>query len=145
MRILFYILISIITTFISCRTKIKAVNPTQRDVLSSKSVPLICDSIKESFSQIDILGNEYLTERLKPIRNNFKRITSINKWSSVITKDIWESIEGGEAKFYYSGGKLEKMTTRHFGETFQLLTEYYLLDGKLSFAFEKEYRYNRPV
>ncbi|MEO6254797.1 MAG: hypothetical protein ABIO79_15915 [Ferruginibacter sp.] len=35
--------------------------------------------------------------------------------------------------------------TRHYGETFQQLTEYYLLKGQLSFVFEKSYKYNRPI
>ena len=35
--------------------------------------------------------------------------------------------------------------TRHFGETFQQLIEYYLLNGQLSFVFEKSFKYNRPI
>ena len=100
--------------------------------------------LKETFNQEDFPVNEYLTEKLKPIRDNFKRINSIPKWTIIKTKDIWETTEGGEAKFYYLNGQLEKITTRHFGETFQLLAEYYLLKGQLSFVFEKSYKYNRP-
>ena len=101
--------------------------------------------LKETFNQEDFPVNEYLTEKLKPIRDNFKRINSIPKWTIIKTKDIWETTEGGEAKFYYLNGQLEKITTRHFGETFQLLAEYYLLKGQLSFVFEKSYKYNRPM
>ena len=137
------ILITVLISFFGCKTDINSIYQIPKDTIKSGSVPLIHDSIKESFLQEDILGNEYLITRLKPIRNNFKRINTINKWSSVISKNLLESIEGGEAKFYYSGGELEKIITRHFGETFQFLTEYYLLNGKLSFVFEKEYKYNR--
>ena len=35
--------------------------------------------------------------------------------------------------------------TRHYGDSFQLLTEYYLLNGQLSFVFEKRRKYNRPL
>lgn len=101
--------------------------------------------LKETFNQEDLPVNEYLTERLKPIRANFKRINSIANWTTIKTKDIWETTEGGEAKFYYLKGQLEKITTRHFGETFQILTEYYLLKGQLSFVFTKYYKYNRPM
>ena len=101
--------------------------------------------LKETFNQEDLPVNEYLTERLKPIRANFKRINSITNWTTIDKKDLWETTEGGEAKFYYSNGQLEKITTRHFGETFQQLTEYYLLKGQLSFVFEKSYKYNRPM
>ena len=86
-----------------------------------------------------------MTERLKPIRANFKRINSISEWEAIYKKDLLESTEGGEAKFYYSHEQLEKITTRHFGETLQQLREYYLLNGQLSFVFEKSYNYNRPI
>lgn len=101
--------------------------------------------LKETFNEEDLPVNEYLIERLKPIRANFKRINSISNWTTINTKNIWETTEGGEAKFYYLNGQLEKIVARHFGETFQLLTEYYLLNGKLSFVFAKSYQYNRPI
>ncbi|MBL0183884.1 MAG: hypothetical protein IPP96_16990 [Chitinophagaceae bacterium] len=101
--------------------------------------------LKEAFQQEDTAYNEYLAGRLKPIRENFKRINSITKWTSVDKEDLDESTEGGEATFYYSSGVLEKIATRHFGETSQALTEYYLLNGQLSFVFEKSYKYNRPI
>lgn len=102
--------------------------------------------IKESFRESDIAVNEYLTDRLKPIRANFKRINSIIQWSSIKKKDIeGESAEGGEAVFYEQKGRLEKIAARLYGEMGQVLTEYYLLNGHLSFVFEKIYTYNRPM
>ncbi len=101
--------------------------------------------LKETFQQEDTAYNEYLAERLKPIRKNFKRINSIANWTSTYNKELDESTEGGEATFYFSDGVLEKIVTRRFGETFQQLTEYYLLNGKLSFVFAKSYKYNRPI
>jgi hypothetical protein len=110
-------------------------------VISSDTV-----KIKESFMENDIAVNEYLTDRLKPIRANFKRINSITQWSSIKKKDIeGESAEGGEAVFYEQKGRLEKITARLYGEMGQVLTEYYLLNGHLSFVFEKIYTYNRPM
>lgn len=101
--------------------------------------------IKESFSEDDIPVSEFLKDRLKPIRSNFKRINSITKWTSIKKKDIeGESAEGGEAIFYEHKGHLKKITTRLYGEMGQVLTEYYLLNGDLSFVFEKKYTYNRP-
>lgn len=102
--------------------------------------------IKESLNEGDIEPNEYLKERLKPIQANFKRINSITKWTSVKKKNIeGESTEGGEATYYYKNNRLEKVIARHYGETGQALIEYYLLNGKLSFVFEKDYEYNRPL
>jgi len=103
-------------------------------------------ALKETFNEEDVPVNEYLTERLKPIRNNFKRINSITNWTSIDTINLEnEATEGGEAKFYYQNGQLEKIITRHFGEMSQWLTEYYLLNGQLSFVLEKSYEYNRPM
>ncbi len=100
---------------------------------------------KASFNKEDIPVNEYLTDKLKPIRDNFKRINSIEKWSVIKQQDLFESAEGGEAKYYYQKNKLEKIITRIFGESGQTLTEYYLLNGQLSFVYEKNYKYNRPL
>jgi hypothetical protein len=101
--------------------------------------------LKETFQEEDTTYNEYLADRLKPIRANFKRINSIGKWTSAYKKDLDESTEGGEAIFYYFNNILEKIVTRYYGETFQELTEYYLLNKQLSFVFEKSYKYNRPI
>jgi len=102
--------------------------------------------IKESRNEEDIEPNEYLKDRLKPIQANFKRINSITKWTSIKKKSIeGESAEGGEATYYYKNKRLEKIMARHYGETGQVLIEYYLLNGNLSFVFEKDYKYNRPL
>jgi len=102
--------------------------------------------INETFNENDTTNSKGLKKRLKPIQSNFKRINSMTKWTSVKKKDIeGESAEGGEATFYYTDKRLEKVIARHYGEMGQVLIEYYLLNGQLSFVFEKEYRYNRPL
>lgn len=90
--------------------------------------------------------NEYLKERLKPIQSGYKRINSIRQWTAITKKNIeGESAEGGEAAFYYKNKRSEKVIARHYGEMGRKLIEYYLLNGRLSFVFEKEYTYNRPL
>ncbi len=59
--------------------------------------------------------------------------------------DLSESTEGGKATFYHQNDRLEKIVVQHFGETGQKLTEYYFLKYQLSFVFEKELVYNRPI
>ncbi|WP_343660878.1 hypothetical protein [Chryseobacterium sp.] len=101
--------------------------------------------IKKRIEEQGIIAFKSLEDRLKPIRANFKRINSYAKWSSVKKKTIeGETAEGGEAVFYYADKKLKKVIARYYGETGQILMEYYLLNGQLSFVLEKEYRYNRP-
>ena len=148
-KLTYYILTFATVICIGCGTgnKNKEETASNTTVTAVKVDSLQRDTVelKETFNQEDLPVNEYLTKKLKPIRTNFKRINSIGNWTTIKTKDIWETTEGGEAKFYYRNGQLEKITTRHFGETFQLLTEYYLLKGQLSFVFEKSYKYNRPM
>jgi len=132
---------------ISCGTDKNKVTETQTDLGSVSVDSLQPDTIqlRETFNEEDLPVNEYLTERLKPIRENFKRINSFTNWTFIDTKELWETTEGGEVKYYYQNGQLEKIVTRHFGETFQQLNEYYLMNGQLSFVFEKTYKYNRPM
>ena len=147
-KLIFYRFIFWALIFISCGTDTNKKSTIEKKIeISTKVDSLKHDTIelKETFNQEDLPVNEYLTERLKPIRANFKRINSIAKWTTIKTKDIGETTEGGEANLFYLNGQLEKIMTRHFGETFQLLTEYYLLKGQLSFVFEKSYKYNRPM
>lgn len=102
--------------------------------------------IKAASHEDDIAANEYLKDRLKPIQTNFKRINSITKWTSIQKKSIeGESAEGGEATFFFKGKHLEKVLAIHYGEIGQALIEYYLLNGQLSFVFQKDYKYNRPM
>lgn len=112
----------------------------------SGKVKIDTAKIKAASHEDDITANEYLKDRLKPIQTNFKRINSITKWSTIRKKDIeGESAEGGEATFYLKNNRLEKILARHYGEMGQILIEYYLLNGQLSFVFEKDYQYNRPL
>jgi len=135
--------------FTSCDTGLR--NGTKSDTdTSNKShqiVQIKADSVEliASFQETDSPANEYLFQELKPIRANFKRINSIEHWNHIKTLELWETTEGGEALLYECNGILEKIITRQYGETFQLLTEYYLLNGKPSFVLEKSYRYNRPM
>lgn len=120
----------------SCSPKMAAFSVIQKDTTR----------IKESHNEEDIDTNEYLKDRLKPIQANFKRINLITQWTDIKKKNIeGESTEGGEAAYYYKNNRLEKVIVRHYGETRQALIEYYLLNGKLSFVFEKDYHYNRPL
>lgn len=104
-------------------------------------------AIKESFRKNDLIVNEYLLEELQPIRTNYKKLNSISNknWAFVITKEIFNSTEGGEAKFYYFKKSLNKIIVRNYGEQAQKLIEYYLLDNELSLVIEKTLEYKRPI
>lgn len=150
-----FLFLFISLSFVACNTSTQntaeqTISETQLDSTSEEVVPetpLPTDSIKlkECNHEEDVINNDYLKEELVSIRQNFKRINSIDKWESMSTKELWESTEGGQVNYYYSKQGLEKIVARQFGETGQVLIEYYLLNGKLSFVFQKSYRYNRPL
>jgi len=91
------------------------------------------------------LTEEEKEKLVNEIRENFNQINKIKKWSSIKNVELWDTAEGGEAKLYINTGEVRKIVIRRYGETFQSLQEYYLLDSKLSFVYEKIEKYNRPI
>lgn len=139
------LILLLLSLFIRCSDTEKEVNQQfdKRTFTPKKKQPSTL--LKVSENEEDIPVNEYLEETLAPIRANFKRINSVKEWSLEKSHELNESTEGGEARFYYHNGILEKIVERAYGETGQVLREYYLLNGKLSFVFEKSLHYNRPI
>lgn len=116
---------------------------------SSKSLSLLSDDMvnlaSNDHDSLIIFESIELKTQLVPIKENFKRINSIKSWSEIDTIQLYESLEGGEARYYSNKGKLEKIITHHFGETSQMIIEYYLLENELSFVFIQTYIYNLPI
>lgn len=95
---------------------------------------------------VNAQSDKDMTARLKPIKENFKRINSITKWEKIERKDVFDkSSEGGEVSYYYSNNGLEKIIAIYYGESGKYISEYYLQNDTLSFVFEQEHRYNRPI
>lgn len=84
-------------------------------------------------------------EQIKAIKSNFSRINSIQKWTKIKTLELNETTEGGEAKFYFLNGKIEKIVAVYYGEMFQKVTEFYLQDAQLTFVFEKLTTYKQAI
>lgn len=146
MRVKYCILILLTVFTISCKTDSK--NKMVKDeptLIAIDSLLQDVSLLQDSFNEDNSTINEHLVEKLKPIQENFKRINLITDWSFIDKEELWETTEGGEARYYYQNEQLEKIVTHQFGETFQVITEYYLLNGQLSFAYRKLYIYNRPI
>lgn len=141
------VLTGMIILFSRCKTGIHNEPDQQSDTtfIATNRIPV------DTIIPDEILNNEIVQENtispdlLKSIRANFKRINLITSWTTVDTTELYDSTEGGEAIYYYQNKKLEKFITRHFGEMGQLLTEYYMMDGQLSFVYENQTKYNRPI
>lgn len=86
-----------------------------------------------------------IAEIIKQIRSNFSQINSISNWDKIVEKEIMETTEGGIVTFYFKNGTMLKMIAKQYGGTFQSITEYYFLNGSISFIYDKQYIYNRPV
>jgi hypothetical protein len=101
--------------------------------------------LHETFNEDDYFLKELRTgQEYQIIRENFKRINSITDWVHIDKRELNITSDGGGVIYYYSDKGLEKIVTRHFGETYQVLIEYYLLDGELFYVYEKLFGYSRP-
>ena len=102
---------------------------------------LVTFSVMTSFAQ---KNDKVKSEEIKTIKANFTRINSIKNWTKIKEVETDNSADGGYINYYYNHDKLEKIVVRKFGESGQYLAEYYLLNNKLSFVFEKNLKYNVP-
>lgn len=135
----FFFAIPITFLFCRCESSVNVYHPEPQH----KNIDT--NLIVESHNETDVPINDYMKEELAPIRANFRRINSIKKWSKVVQKDVYQSTEGGYVCFYYLNDKIEKIVERNFGESGQVISEFYLLDSELSFVLERSYHYNRPL
>ena len=145
------LLITILTflTLIGCNDN-REKSMSQNDRL--ELVPEPDKDLREKYEQqekdslkSDTVFEEYLGERLKPISANFKRINEITEWTSVDKRKLNQSTEGGAATYYFLQDTLLKVVAIHFGETGKNIQEFYTRNGQLSFVFEQQYQYNRPI
>ncbi len=108
--------------------------------LSSKDslikLPFVLDV---SFKEKDRPFSKKYDRMLHPIRENFFSINSKTDWGKVKTKK--EPHKHAIITYYYAKNRLKKVIKRVFRKESQQLIEYYLLNGKLSFVFEKSYYY----
>jgi hypothetical protein len=140
----FYLFILIAVAFMACGVR----NNKGVSAVDDNKIILNADSLRQNtvgFDKDTLPTNKNLAKKIKKIQANVQRINAIANWGSIDKKDLSETSEGGIAAFYTRNGILEKITVQHFGEMAQTLTEYYLLNGQISFVYEKLYQYNRPV
>ena len=121
MRIINIIFFSLF--FYSCSNNNTA-NLSDKETVSLDSLPHNTLEIKESKNEEDTLPDYGRPERLKLIRENFKKLNSISKWTKAEEKLYDASIEGGTAKFYYQNKQLQKIITVSYGESYRNLIEY---------------------
>jgi len=83
---------------------------------------------------------------VKDIRLKYSEIrANLDSYDTTMI-EIWgESTEGGQATAYYDNGNLKLIEVVWLGETGKNQIEYYFNNGKLIFAFDQNFEYNRPI
>lgn len=83
---------------------------------------------------------------VKDIRLKYSEIRENLDFYDTTMIGIWgESTEGGQATAYYDNGNLKLIEVVWLGETGKSQIEYYFNNGKLIFAFDQDFDYNRPI
>ncbi len=83
---------------------------------------------------------------VKDIRLKYTNIKENLNFYDTTMIEIWdESTEGGQAIAYYDKGQIKIIEVVWLGETGKRQIEYYFNDGKLIFAFDQDFDYNRPI
>ena len=92
-------------------------------------------------------GAQSTDSTIKDIRSKYNTIKyHLASYDTTMTQ-IWdESTEGGQAIAYYDKNIVLKLIeVTWFGETGKRITEYCFDNGKLIFAFDQDFDYNRPI
>lgn len=137
------IVVAVISSLAACTGTTAKVEQAKDQPVVELASPVEIQELVESFNTVDSATSNEKVD-LAEIRENFKRINAIKKWSKIEVKEFTGSVEGGETKEYFQDNVLEKIMVHAFGETYQSLTEYYFMDQQLSFVYEQILRYNRP-
>ena len=83
---------------------------------------------------------------VKDIQLKYNEIKTKLDSDDTTMDEIWgESTEGGQAIGYYDNGDIILIEVIWLGETGRKQIEYYFHSGKLIFAFEQNFAYNRPI
>jgi hypothetical protein len=90
--------------------------------------------------------NDSVEVLIKEIKKDCDRINKDIAKFKVVQEDINDqSAEGGILKKFYDGKILRKAVFTFFGETGQLSSEGYFLNGEMIFVLNTEERYKAPV
>lgn len=90
--------------------------------------------------------NDSVEKWIKEIKNECDKINNDTAKFKIDQKDIFgQSTEGGFLRKYYDGNTLRKAILTLFGETGQSTSEYYLLNGEITFVDEKAVKYKSPI
>ena len=101
---------------------------------------------KMLFLSAQILFSQDQQTLIKEIRAKYSTIREhLASYDTTTIEITDESTEGGQATGYYDKSDLKMIEATWFGETGKRITEYYFDNGKIFFAFDRMFTYNRPM
>lgn len=118
----------------------KSVSQTDRLEL----VPEPYKDLREEYEQsagslaTDTTYQEFMGEKLKPIREKLKPLSSRQEWTAIDKRKIETENGNGSAVFYFLTGELRKIRLLQNSDSADRFVEYYLEDNNLFFAFERQ-------
>ena len=95
---------------------------------------------------IGLINGQSQDSLINDIKAKYNYIKNNLSTFNTTKTEIWsESTDGGQGIAYYSNDKLKLIEIIWFGETGKKIVEYCFDNGKLIFAFEQNFKYNRPI
>jgi len=128
-------------TLISCKDNDQKSVP-QNDRL--ELVPEPDKDLREEYEQqqnnlpADTIYQEFLGEKLKPIREKLIPLTDRQEWTAIDKRKIETRTENGAAVYYFLKNELKKIRFLQNTDTTDRFTEYYLDNDSLFFVFERQ-------
>jgi len=85
------------------------------------------------------------TAKINFIKAQFSEINkNLKSYKKIEKEDIVESTDGNKVQLYFKGNKIKKIAVSYYGESGQVLNEFYFSDKKLIFCYFISYHYNMP-
>ena len=86
----------------------------------------------------DTVFEEYLGDRLKPIRDKLKPLSNRQEWTAVDKRKIKTINGNGAAVYYFLDQELKKIRLLENTDSTDRFVEFYLEDQNLFFVFERQ-------
>jgi len=92
-----------------------------------------------------IVQGQDKTRDVFSIEKEVQQINSITDWTKIDTINFGAKHNGGVAQYYYAKKDIKKIIVQRYAETHKTVSEYHLSKDSITYAFEKNYTYHKPI
>lgn len=103
-----------------------------------KELSEISDPDQKELSSTGAIDEEFLGEKLRPIRKKLRPIATRQEWTSIDKRKIETEKGIGAAEYYFLQGQLQKIILIQKTTTANRFVEFYINNDSLFFVFEKQ-------